>query len=237
MARAVCYSCALAFDIGRSDGHVDQEKYHARGELLTPVAKAFSTDIANEVASLSVQVHGGMGFIEETGAAQYYRDSRITAIYEGTNGIQAIDLVGRKIGLAGGETLTRVIAGYRETARKIAELKDSAFGSSVLRIEDSLKILERTSKHLIAAKQDDALAGATPYLRIFGLVAGGAYLAEIALAAHKAKNGGDSNPAHDARIATARFFAENLLPAVAGLEMAVMSGADSVLQSEAALVA
>ncbi len=81
------------------------------------------------------------------------------------------------------------------------------------------------------------MAGATPYLRIFGLVAGAAYLAEIALAAHKAKSGSDSNPAHDARIATARFFAENLLPAVAGLELTVMSGADSVLQSEAALVA
>jgi acyl-CoA dehydrogenase len=116
-------------------------------------------------------------------------------------------------------------------------LKDLAFGSAVLRIEDSLKILERTSKHLLAAKQEDALAGATPYLRIFGLVAGAAYLAEIALAAHKARSDGDSNPAHDARIATARFFAENLLPAVAGLEPAVMSGADSVLQSEAALVA
>ncbi|HEX5777571.1 MAG TPA: acyl-CoA dehydrogenase [Xanthobacteraceae bacterium] len=237
-SRAICLKTADAIDRSRhlSDAG-ESTKAADEANLLTPVAKAFSTDAGIEASSLGVQVHGGMGFIEETGAAQYYRDSRITAIYEGTNGIQAIDLVGRKIGLAGGETLARVIAGYRETARKVAELKDPAFGAVVLRIEDGLKILERTSKHLLAAKQEDALAGATPYLRIFGLVAGAAYLAEIALAAHKAKSGGDSNPAHDARIATARFFAENLLPAVAGLELAVMSGADSVLQSEAALVA
>jgi len=237
-SRAICLKTADAIDRSRHLADAgERAKAADEANLLTPVAKAFSTDAGIEASSLGVQVHGGMGFIEETGAAQYYRDARITAIYEGTNGIQAIDLVGRKIGLAGGETLARVIAGYRETARKVAELKDPAFGAAIARIEDSLKILERTSKHLLAAKQEDTLAGATPYLRIFGLVAGAAYLAEIALAAHKAKSGGDSNPAHDARIATARFFAENLLPAVAGLEPAVMSGADSVLQSEAALVA
>jgi butyryl-CoA dehydrogenase len=178
-----------------------------------------------------------MGFIEETGAAQYYRDARITAIYEGTNGIQAIDLVGRKIGQSGGATLNRALANYRDTARKIAELKNPAFGATASRIEDGIRILERVSKHMLSAKPEDQLAGATPYLRIFGLVAGAAYLAEAALAAQKAKSGGDGNPAHDARIATARFFAENLLPAVAGLELTVMSGAGSVLQSEAALVA
>jgi butyryl-CoA dehydrogenase len=100
-----------------------------------------------------------------------------------------------------------------------------------------LNVLERASKHILAASPQDALAGATPYLRIFGLTAGAAYLAEIALAAHKAKAAGDTNPAQDARIATARFFAENLLPAAAGLEPAIVSGAASVMQSEAALVA
>jgi hypothetical protein len=205
--------------------------------LLTPVAKAFSTDNGIEVASLGIQVHGGMGFIEETGAAQFYRDARIAAIYEGTNGIQAIDLVTRKIGQAGGETLKRVIAGYRGIAAEVGKLKNPAFGDSAQQIEDALNVLERASKHILAANPQDALAGATPYLRIFGLTAGAAYLAEIALAAHKAKAAGDTNPAQDARIATARFFAENLLPAAAGLEPAVVSGAASVMQSEAALVA
>jgi acyl-CoA dehydrogenase len=237
-SRAICLKTADAIDRSRHlEDAAGRAKAVEEANLLTPVAKAFSTDAGIEVSSLGVQVHGGMGFIEEMGAAQYYRDARITAIYEGTNGIQAIDLVGRKIGLAGGETLTRTLAGYRDMAKKIAALKNPAFGSAAPRIEDSVKILERTSKHLLSGKPDDVLACATPYLRIFGLVAGAAYLAEIALAAHKAKSGGDANPAHEARIATARFFAENLLPAVAGLELAVMSGADSVLQSEAALVA
>ena len=100
-SRAICYACALAADLGHADGHADQARQRARAELLTPIAKAFSTDAAVEVASLGVQVHGGMGFIEETGAAQTLRDSRISPIYEGTNGIQAIDLVTRKLPLGG----------------------------------------------------------------------------------------------------------------------------------------
>jgi acyl-CoA dehydrogenase len=237
-SRAICLKNADAIDRSRHLADAgERTKAQEEANLLTPIAKAFSTDCGIEVASLGVQVHGGMGFIEETGAAQYYRDARITAIYEGTNGIQAIDLVGRKIGQAGGETLRRVIAGYREVAGDVAKLKDPAFGTTAERIEEALKTLERASKHLLAAKPDDALAGATPFQRLFGLTAGAAYLAEIALAAHKAKGAGDANPAHEARIATARFFAENLLPAVSGLEAIVVAGSGSVMQSEAALVA
>jgi acyl-CoA dehydrogenase len=236
-SRAICLKTADAIDRAR---HLADAAARARaGEeanLLTPVAKSFSTDAGIEVTSLGVQVHGGMGFIEETGAAQFYRDARITAIYEGTNGIQAIDLVTRKIGQSGGETLKRAIEGYRTIAGDVGKRKDPAFGAAAERIADALKILERTSKHMLSAKPDDRLAGATPYSRIFGLVAGAAYLAEIALAAQRAKESGDTDPAHDARIATARFFAENLLPATAGLELTVIAGAASVLQSEAALV-
>jgi acyl-CoA dehydrogenase len=237
-SRAICLKNADAIDRSRHLADAgERTKAQEEANLLTPIAKAFSTDCGIEVASLGVQVHGGMGFIEETGAAQYYRDARITAIYEGTNGIQAIDLVGRKIGQAGGETLRRVIAGYREVAGDVAKLKDPAFGTTAERIEEALKTLERASKHLLAAKPDDALAGATPFQRLFGLTAGAAYLAEIALAAHKAKGAGDANLAHEARIATGRFFAENLLPAVSGLEAIVVAGSGSVMQSEAALVA
>ena len=130
-----------------------------------------------------------------------------------------------------------MIGGYRGIAAEVAKSKDPAFGATAERVEEALKILERTSKHILSVGSSDALAGATPYLRIFGLTAGAAYLAEIALAARKAKTSGDASPAHDARIATARFFAENLLPGAAGLELAVVSGAASVMQSEAALVA
>jgi acyl-CoA dehydrogenase len=237
-SRAICLKTADAIDRSRHlPGEADRTKANEEANLLTPVAKAFSTDCGIDVASLGIQVHGGMGFIEETGAAQFYRDARIAAIYEGTNGIQSIDLVTRKIGQAGGETLKRVIAGYRAIAGEVAKVQDPVFGDTAERIEGALKVLERTSKHMLSAKPGDLLAGATPYLRIFGLVAGAAYLGEIALAAHKTKTAGDANPAHDARIATARFFAENLLPAAAGLELAVVSGAASVMQSEAALVA
>ncbi len=234
-SRAICLKTADAIDRSRHlEDAVERTKAAEEANLLTPVAKAFSTDAGIEVTSLGIQVHGGMGYIEETGAAQFYRDARITAIYEGTNGIQAIDLVGRKIGQSGGETLRRVLDAYRETARKVAARADPAFGTAVPRIEDGVTTLERAARHLAGAKQEDQLAGATPFLRIFGLVAGAAYLLEIALAAHAAKAGGDSDPAHDARIATARFFAENLLPAVGGLELAVTSAA-SVLHAEAAL--
>jgi hypothetical protein len=237
-SRAICLKTADAIDRSRHlPDAAERAKASEEATLLTPVAKAFSTDSGIDVASLGIQVHGGMGFIEETGAAQFYRDARIAAIYEGTNGIQAIDLVTRKIGQASGETYARMIGGYRKIAGDVAKLKDTTFGAIGERIEEALKILDRASKYILAAKPEDALAGATPYLRIFGLTAGAAYLAEIALAAQKAKAAGDSNPAHDARIATARFFAENLLPAAAGLEPVVISGAVSVMQSEAALVA
>jgi alkylation response protein AidB-like acyl-CoA dehydrogenase len=189
---------------------------------------------------LGIQVHGGMGYIEETGAAQHYRDARISAIYEGTNGIQAMDLVMRKIGQSGGETLQRVNAGFRNTADHVAALSDPAFGATAVRLEETITALERASDHLqrvLGNKPDDALAGATPYLRLFGLAAGGAYLAEAALAARAAVTKGDSDPLHAARIATARFFAENIAPAASGLERAVVAGADSVLGSDAALSA
>ncbi|HLL27989.1 MAG TPA: acyl-CoA dehydrogenase [Xanthobacteraceae bacterium] len=240
-SRAIAYKCADAID--RAKHLPDENERQAAQEeanMLTPVAKAFSTDAGIEVASLGVQVHGGMGFIEETGAAQHYRDARIAAIYEGTNGIQSIDLVTRKIDQAGGETLKRMIAGYRATAERVKKLNDPAFGAIAARLEEGIASQESASRYLLAALGKNSIeifAGATPYLRLFGLVAGGAYLAETALAASEAAKAGDKDPAHAARIATARFFAENLLPAASGLERAVTSGAQSVLQAEAALVA
>jgi butyryl-CoA dehydrogenase len=130
-----------------------------------------------------------------------------------------------------------VLGGYRGVARRVAELNDPSFGATAALLGDAIAAVERAAKHLLAAiadTPDAALAGATPFLRLFGLTAGAAYLAEMALAADAV---GAKDPANVARIATARFFAENILPAVTGLEHAVVSGADSVMQSEAALVA
>jgi butyryl-CoA dehydrogenase len=237
-SRAISLKCADALDCAKLlKDPAERKAAFEEGNLLTPIAKAFSTDAGIEVASLGVQVHGGMGFIEETGAAQHYRDARITAIYEGTNGIQSIDLVTRKIGQSGGETLKRMIAGYHAVSTRVKASKQ-AFGVTAARLDEALASLEKTSRYLfetLPKKPAVALAGATPYLRLFGLAAGAAYLAEVALASAAAKTGGDTDPAHAARIETARFFAENLLPAVHGLEPVVLAGGESVLNSEIAL--
>lgn len=157
-ARAICYACAAAADAGDKP----------REDLLTPIAKAWSTDIGVEAASLGMQVHGGMGFIEETGAAQYYRDVRITPIYEGTNGIQAMDLYGRKLKGDGGAEMAKLIGEAREAA--------SAIGAA--RLTEAAAILEDATAHILHADRDDALAGATAYLALAGDVTGGMLLAK-----------------------------------------------------------
>ena len=164
----------------------------ARGALLTPIAKAFSTDIGNEVSYLGVQVHGGMGFIEETGAAQHYRDARITTIYEGTNGIQSIDLVTRKLAANGGASVWALLDELGGIVKQVETSNDPAFGTTGAKLRDALGSLERASKWLlerVASAPNDALAGATPYLRLFGSTLGGCMLAGEALAA---KSNGDA---------------------------------------------
>jgi 3-(methylsulfanyl)propanoyl-CoA dehydrogenase len=228
-ARAICYATAVAIDRAhRSADELSRQAAHERASLLTPVAKAFATDIGIEVSSLGIQVHGGMGYIEETGAAQHYRDARIAAIYEGTNGIQAIDLVTRKLPLAQGAAVRGHIADLRRTVERVRAANSPAFGASGARLGEAVDSLERTTSWLLGRPLDDAsLAGATPYLRLFATATGGAFLAEEALAA--ARVGREP----EARIAIARFFAEHLAPGSSGLESEVIEGADSV--SEVAL--
>jgi hypothetical protein len=201
--------------------------------LLTPVAKAFSTDIGIEVASLGVQVHGGMGFIEETGAAQHLRDARIAAIYEGTNGIQALDLVTRKLPLNGGAVVRRYLDELRGTVADVQAANDLAFGATGARLSEAVESLARATEWLLGklgSEPQAAMAGATPYLRMFGHAAGGCMLADEALAAIRLA---EHEPA--GRIALARFFAENIAVLSGGLERAVTEGAETVLNAEAAL--
>jgi alkylation response protein AidB-like acyl-CoA dehydrogenase len=228
-ARAICYATAVAIDRAHLSAEDDsRQAAHDRASLLTPVAKAFATDVGVDVSSLGVQVHGGMGYIEETGAAQHYRDSRIAAIYEGTNGIQAIDLVTRKLPLAQGATVQTHIADLRRTVETVRAANNPAFGATGARLGEAVDSLERTTAWLLGRPLDDAsLAGATPYLRLFANATGGALLAEEALAAARV----GTEP--EARIAIARFFAEHLAPSSSGLEREVIEGADSV--SEVAL--
>jgi acyl-CoA dehydrogenase len=235
-ARAICYATAVAIDRSqRSPDDATRKAAQERASLLTPVAKAFATDVGIEAASLGVQVHGGMGYIEETGAAQHYRDARITPIYEGTNGIQAIDLVTRKLPLAGGATVRTVIGEIRRTVAAVDVANDPAFGWTGVRLKDAVDALERATDWLNGGPHNNpepALAGATPYLRLFALATGGALLAQEALAAKRLTGeGGDAA----GRTAIARFFAENLAVQAGALERTVVEAADSVNGADAAL--
>ena len=228
VSRALCYACAHALDMAHSAEGDDRVFWQERANLLTPVAKAFSTDAGVDVASIGVQVHGGMGFIEETGAAALYRDARIAPIYEGTNGIQAIDLVTRKLPQSGGEHVHGYIAELRGDAEALRNSNLPGLGRTADRLDAALDELEGATCFLQKAQAEgrttEALAGATPYLRLFGLAAGGAYLARGAAA------GGDA-----ARIALARFFAENLIAETAALRDRVENGAESLEAAAKAL--
>ncbi|HKU94201.1 MAG TPA: acyl-CoA dehydrogenase [Vineibacter sp.] len=194
-----------------------------RVDLLIPIVKAWFTDLGNEIASLGVQVHGGMGFIEETGAAQHLRDARILPIYEGTNGIQARDLVGRKVAKDGGETMRGLTAEMRTLATELevvpgddtAVLAD-AIGKAADALDDATAWVAETGKSDIGA----ALAGSAPFLRLAGTALGGWLLAKGALVAHRHLAGREGDPAfNEAKVVTARFYAEVVLPpALAQLE-------------------
>jgi hypothetical protein len=191
--------------------------------LLTPITKSWCTDRGCEVASIGIQVHGGMGFIEETGAAQFYRDARITPIYEGTNGIQALDLVMRKLPMRDGA----VINGYLdEIAALDAALEEAGDEVVDLRTElaSAVAVVREATEWLNSADDTAArMAGATPYQEMLGTLAGAYYLARQALAALPRAG---SDPWMAGKVATARFYAVNLLPKVNGLADGVVSGAD-----------
>ncbi|MGH6798472.1 MAG: acyl-CoA dehydrogenase, partial [Roseiarcus sp.] len=175
-----------------------------------------------------------MGYIEETGAAQLFRDVRIAAIYEGTNGIQEIDLVQRKLGLSGGAAVHREIADMRAAAGALRNSNAENFGEMEPCLAEAVDAFERATAYMLNAcktRVEDALAGATPYLRLFALARGGAALARGALAAHRFSRAGNSDKALEARIATARFFAENIAAGAGGLERDVTRGAGSVQAS------
>ena len=210
--RALTYLNAAAVD--RAHGETDPEAKRdaqALADLLTPVTKGYATDMGVELSSLAVQVFGGMGFIEQTGAAQHMRDARIAPIYEGTNGIQALDLVNRKLPQGRWKAL---FAEMRGSIRTLPG--DGDLGAIKPYLDDGLAALENATVWLVGNHGDssvDAAAGATPYLRMFGIVAGGWLLARQAVAASERLAAGEGDPAFlKAKIATARFFAEQIVP-------------------------
>ena len=228
--RCLIYLNAKAIDIAHNH---PEESERQRGEeltdLLTPLSKGWCTDLGNELASLGIQVHGGMGFVEETGAAQHYRDIRIAGIYEGTNGIQAIDLVGRKLSMRNGDVVKELLAEIDETVSDLLDNNLNEIGSALQQANESLR---KASSWLLengAGGNDEGLAGATPYLRMFGTTVGGWLMAKAALRAQALLSGDPENRDFlEAKIETATFFAQQLLPQVSGLLSSTISGSHSL---------
>ena len=228
-ARGICLSTAVAADLARTAANpVDRDAALFRQELLTPIAKAWSTDLGVEVASAALQVQGGMGFIEETGAAQFYRDARILPIYEGANGIHAIDLMGRKLALGKGQAVRELVDDIFPTAAALKSADDAWLHTIGAHLESGLAAVQSATGWLIERRghaQPDALAGATPYLKLLGDVVGGWMLGKGALAASKRLAAGEG-PAdyYKTKIGLARVFAEQVLAQAPGLTQAVTQG-------------
>jgi alkylation response protein AidB-like acyl-CoA dehydrogenase len=224
--RNIIYVTAEGIDLSRH--HPDEGVRAANTELvdlLIPVAKAWCTDMGVEVTSLAIQVWGGMGFIEESGVPQHYRDARITTIYEGTNGIQAMDLVGRKLGLRGGAAVGDLLTTMAGVDAELAKANGDLDGIRSA-LSDALATLRTTTDWMMTnglADPRHALAGATPYLRMFSLVVAGWLMARQAAVAS-----GLDGPDADAKVATAQFFCEQLLPQVHGLSASVCAGVDQL---------
>lgn len=229
-ARAICFACAHAIDLSKQGSAEDQKFWAERASLLTPIAKAWSTDIGSQVASIGIQVHGGMGFVEETGAAIFMRDARIAQIYEGTNGIQAIDLVQRKLPLSDGACVEAYISELQSIVDELRASNAPAFGNAPDILQKALKDVRQATawiKQQSGSNVPNALAAATPYQDLFGYVAGGIYLAKSALVEME----------NEDRAALCRYFAENHVNQSGGLRARVEQGADSFEAAARALIA
>ena len=238
--RAVALYAAFQLDLGgKHPDEVVRADAKARGELLIPVVKACSTEVGIELASLGVQVHGGMGFIEETGAAQPYRDVRITTIYEGTTGIQANDFIGRKIARDRGSALTALLVDARRELNT-ADTNDQAVQTSQKAALEALDVLEHAARHALGAyaqAPERALAVAVPLLRLAGYALGGWMLAKsAAIAAGKLADGATDADYLRGKLAAARFYATHVLPQVVALSRVVIDGDGSVLETDATIV-
>ncbi len=226
-ARGLAYLAAVELDLSRRHPDATRRAAHlARVDLLIPVVKAWATDLGVEIASLGVQIHGGMGFIEDTGAAQHYRDARILPIYEGTNGIQANDLVFRKLGRDGGSAAAALLDEIDAAARMLAARHEPDAGAIAEQLRQGAQSLRAATAAMVALQARSArraAAGAAPYLRLFGLVAGGHAMAAAAAAAmDRLAAGPDAFAAR--KLASARFFADHWLSQAPGLRHAATDG-------------
>jgi alkylation response protein AidB-like acyl-CoA dehydrogenase len=233
--RGLLYATAADADVAAT--HPDAEartRAENRMALITPVVKAWLSDTSVELTSLALQVHGGVGYMEETGASQCYRDARITPIYEGTNGIQAMDLAARKLLLDDGKAVADYLALLRATEKQLEtspNLKDLASG-----FRDGVDALARATEWLqqrVGVEHRDVAAGATPYLQLFGAIAGAGHLAELALAASDESSEEWSASFLQSRATLARFYIQQFVPPAIGLAAAVTAGSDNLFEIDA----
>ncbi|MGR8949472.1 MAG: acyl-CoA dehydrogenase [Gammaproteobacteria bacterium] len=238
--RSLAYVCAAAYD--KASNEIDEEaKAYAgqRGDFLTPIVKGWCTEVGNEVTSLGLQIHGGMGYVEETGAAQYVRDARITTIYEGTTGIQAGDLIGRKTLRDGGSAARELIAEMQAVAAAAATSANATITQLAPKLRNAIATVEKVVEWVISAEQNDPrlpAAASVRYLMLWGNLAGGWQLTASALAAERLlAAGGDGDQTFlTAKISTASFYAFHVLPQVDALAAVITEGSDSVFAIEAA---
>ena len=232
--RAVAYVVAAAHDHAHRHPDADARKQHqAFVDFMIPIVKGWCTETAQQVASLGVQVHGGMGFIEETGAAQHYRDARITTIYEGTTGIQANDLIGRKTARDGGAAARAIAAEIEKVAAELAGHPDPDLDAIGTQLKRAVVAVRKAVDWVVPAYGTNtrvAHAGAVPYLELWGIVAGGWQLGRAALVAagHLKQGTGDARFL-SAKIQTARFYADTMLPRAAALSHTITEGGESAL--------
>lgn len=236
-ARALAYVGAALSDLAHH--HPDQATRTANlaiYEYLVPVIKGWATEMSEQVARDGVQVHGGMGFIEETGAAQHYRDAKILTIYEGTTAIQANDLVGRKTVRDGGAVARALIAQIRDVERQLGEAQNADFAAIAQRLQEGSAALAQVVEYVVANIRTDVkavFAGSVTYLKLAGIVLGGWQMARAALAAQKRLDAGEGDAAfYRAKIGTARFFADHILSQAPGLRTSIVDGAAGVLALE-----
>jgi 3-(methylsulfanyl)propanoyl-CoA dehydrogenase len=238
--RAVAYCAAASLD--RSIRHPDpaqRARAQAYTDLLIPVVKGWLTEQGNEVASLGVQVHGGMGFIEETGAAQFYRDMRIAAIYEGTTGIQAMDLVGRKVARDAGAAARALLADMRATSDGLKEAPNEDLVAIGEALDSGISVLATATDYVcdrFGSAPRAVAAGSVPYLMLFGTVVGGWQMARAAAIAQKKLAAAAGDKAfYESKIVTARYYADHILPRAQAYGREVVGGADSTLRLDEAL--
>ncbi len=229
--RALLYSEALTMDLAHAGPEDQRQAQQARIDLMIPIIKGWLTEVGQELTSLGVQVHGGMGYVEETGAAQYLRDVRIAAIYEGTNGIQAADLVSRKLGRDRGAAMAAALEDVAQTAAALRKADDAGLSVIAGALDTALAQTQEATTALVQALQDDdavALGASFDYMMLCGYLFGGQHLARAALLAHERLQAGSDREFYQRKVATARFYAEQVLPRCGGFAGAIAGAAGAL---------